>query len=180
MRLPIPAPRGGHLRVYPGVVATALVVLAFDQATKAWISATLGAAAGPRSIEIVGDWIRFSYTTNTGAAFGMLPSGTLFFTLVALIATPILLFARNYVDGQAGWLTVVFGMLLGGALGNLVDRVRLGYVVDFIDVGIGSVRWWAFNIADSSFVVGIIILALYLSFAPEAAPEPKDDRPYAV
>lgn len=180
MKLPIPAPPGGRLRIYPGMVATALVVLALDQITKAWIAQTLGTGAGPRSIEIVGDWVRFSYTTNTGAAFGMLPSGTLFFTLVALIAVPVLLLARSYVDAQAGWLTAVFGMLLGGALGNLVDRVRLGYVVDFIDVGVGGLRWWAFNIADSSFVVGVIILAIYLSFTPEAAPEPQDDRPYVV
>ncbi len=180
MKLPLPMPRTGSLRVDPGVVATALVVLALDQVTKAWVTQTLGQAGQPHSLEIVGSWVRLSYTTNTGAAFGMFPAGTLFFTVVALVAAPILLVARSYVSVRAWWMTVVFGMLLGGTLGNLLDRVRLGHVVDFIDVGIGDLRWWSFNVADSSFVVGVIILAIYLSLASDHAKQPSDDRPYVV
>jgi signal peptidase II len=67
-------------------------------------------------------------------------------------------------------------MLLGGTLGNLVDRLRQGRVVDFIDIGIGDVRWWSFNVADSSFVVGVIILAIYLSLTPDEATTSPDDR----
>ena len=180
MKLPIPLPRQGRIRVYPGVIATALVVLALDQLTKTWITQFLGRPDGPHSVEVVGDVVRLSYTTNTGAAFGMFPAGTVFFTIVALVATPILLVARSYVSERAWWMTIVFGMMLGGTLGNLLDRLRLGRVTDFIDIGVGSVRWWSFNVADSSFVVGVILLALYLSLAPDDPARAPDDRPFVV
>lgn len=180
MNLSIPRPRDGKLSIRPGVVATALVILALDQVTKSMITQALGQSGGPRSLEVVGNWVRLSYTTNSGAAFGMFPAGTLFFTVVALIAAPILLVARSYVRQQAWWMTVIFGMLLGGTLGNLLDRIRLGRVVDFIDVGVGDVRWWSFNVADSSFVVGVILLAIYLSLSSDGASEYADDQPSVV
>jgi len=189
--LSIPTLPEGRRRVEPGVVVTALVVLALDQITKYWISLTLGQADAVHSVEVVGNWVRLSYTTNSGAAFGMFPAATIVFTVIAIVAVPVLLLARSYVADRAWWITIVFGMLMGGALGNLLDRVRLGYVVDFIDVGVGSLRWPSFNIADSSFVVGIILLAIYLSLAgdaPEKNAEPgtkttddqHPDQPYAV
>ena len=176
MRLALPRPPGGKLQVYPGVLFTALLILVLDQLTKAWVTQTIGQPDRPHSLQLVGDWIRLSYTTNTGAAFGMFPAATLFFTAVALVAAPVLILARGYVRERAWWMTVVFGMLAGGALGNLLDRVRQGRVVDFIDVGVGDVRWWAFNVADSSFVVGVIILAIYLSLTPEEPARASDDR----
>jgi signal peptidase II len=176
----IPLPPKGRVSISPGVLATAVVVVALDQATKQWISASIGQPGQVHTVEIVGDLVRLSFTTNTGAAFGMFPAGTLFFTVVALIAAPVLLVARSYVNERAWWMTVVFGMLMGGAVGNLLDRIRLGHVVDFIDVGIGNVRWWSFNVADSSFVVGVILLAIYLSFASDDRPNAPDDRPLTV
>jgi len=180
VKLPIPIPRQGRIRVHPGVVATALIVLALDQLTKSWVTQQLGRPDGPHSVEVVGDWVRLSFTTNSGAAFGMFPAGTLFFTIVAVIAAPILLVARSYVSDRAWWMTLVFGMMLGGTLGNLLDRLRVGRVTDFIDVGVGSVRWWSFNVADSSFVDGVILLALYVSLTPEDAPQAQDDCPFVV
>jgi signal peptidase II len=162
--------------LHPGVLLTAVVVVVLDQASKYWISQNMGQPDQVHSVEVVGNWVRLSYTTNTGAAFGMFPTGTLFFTVVALVAAPVLLFARSYVNERAWWMTIVFGMLLGGAVGNLIDRLRLGHVVDFIDVGVGNVRWWSFNVADSSFVVGVILLALYLSFVPEDRRDVRGDR----
>jgi signal peptidase II len=175
LKLPIPKPPGGRLRLHPGVLLTAVIVVILDQASKSWISQNLGQAGQAHSVAVVGDWVRLSYTTNTGAAFGMFPAGTLFFTVVALVAAPVLLLARNYINERAWWMTVVFGMLMGGAVGNLLDRLRLGHVVDFIDVGVGNVRWWSFNVADSSFVVGVVLLALYLSFAPDDRRNVRDD-----
>src|SRR3954463_1228960 len=125
-------PPGGRFQIRPGVIATAAVVLVLDQLTKSWITQTLGQTSSVHSVQVVGDWVRLSYTTNSGAAFGMFPAGTLFFTVAALIAVPVLLLARGYIRERAWWMTVVFGMLLGGALGNLADRVRQGRVVDFI------------------------------------------------
>lgn len=180
MKLPIPRPPKGKFSIRPGVVATALVVLALDQLTKSMVTQALGQPGGPHSLEVVGSWVRLSYTTNSGAAFGMFPAGTLFFTVIALIAAPVLLVARGYVRQPAWWMTVIFGMLLGGTLGNLLDRIRLGRVVDFIDVGVGDVRWWSFNVADSSFVVGVILLAIYLSMSSDSANESTDDQPSVV
>lgn len=184
MKLSIPPLPSGRRRVEPGVVATALVVLACDQISKLWISNTLGGAGAIHSVEVAGNWLRFSYTTNTGAAFGMFPAATLVFSAIAIVAAPVLLLARAYVADRAWWITVVFGMLVGGTLGNLVDRLRMGHVVDFIDVGVGSLRWPSFNVADSSFVVGIVLLAVYLSFTGERSDKLQDDqhsdRPYAV
>jgi signal peptidase II len=176
VRFSIPPPPGGRFRISPGVLATALAVVILDQSTKAWVSQALGQPGRPHSLQIIGDVVRLSYTTNSGAAFGMFPAATLFFTLVALIAAPVLIVAREYVRERAWWMTVLFGMLLGGALGNMLDRLRQGRVVDFIDVGVGDVRFWSFNVADSSFVVGVIILAIYLSLTPEEPVRSSDDR----
>ncbi len=169
-----------RIQISPGVVGTAAVVVVLDQLTKSWVSQNLGQPGQSHSIQVVGDLVRLSFTTNTGAAFGMFPAATLFFTAVALIAVPVLLIARSYVNERAWWMTVIFGMLLGGAVGNLLDRVRLGRVVDFIDVGIGNVRWWSFNVADSSFVVGVILLALYLSVASDDRRDAANDRSVVV
>jgi signal peptidase II len=176
VKFSVPMPLSGRFQINLGVIATALAVLVLDQATKAWVTQTLGQTGRPHTLQVLGDWVRLSYTTNSGAAFGMFPAGTLFFTAIALIAAPVLIFARGYVRQRAWWMTVVFGMLLGGTLGNLLDRLRQGRVVDFIDVGFGDVRWWSFNVADSSFVVGVIILAIYLSVTPDEPTRSSDDR----
>lgn len=165
-------------------MAAGVVVVALDQLTKAVISQTLGQPDAVHSIEVIGNWVRLSYTTNSGAAFGMFQSGTIVFTIIAIVAVPILLLARSYVADRSWWITVIFGMMAGGALGNLLDRVRMGHVVDFIDVGIGNLRWPSFNVADSSFVVGVILLAVYLSFTGDTTEKVLDDQrpdpPYAL
>ena len=166
------------------MVGAGIVVVALDQITKYWISQTLGQPHSVHSVEVIGNWVRLSYTTNSGAAFGMFPAATIVFTIIAIVAVPVLLLARSYVVDRSWWITVVFGMLAGGALGNLLDRLRMGHVVDFIDVGVGNLRWPSFNVADSSFVVGIILLAVYLSFSDGAPEEVQDgqhpDQPYVV
>ncbi|HUX86772.1 MAG TPA: signal peptidase II [Chloroflexota bacterium] len=184
MKLSLPPLPAGRRRIEPGVIVTALIVLFIDQLTKFEISQNLGQPGQVHSVEVIGNWVRLSYTTNTGAAFGIFPAGTLFFSIVALIAAPVILLGRSYVRERAWWMTVVFGMLMGGALGNLLDRIRMGHVVDFVDVGIGNLRWPSFNVADSSFVVAVIILAIFLSFSPEETTESPDsqrsDTPYPV
>jgi signal peptidase II len=174
---PAPSAHRPRFKINLGVVATALIVVALDQATKTIVSQTLGQPGQPHSIQVVGDFVRLSYTTNTGAAFGMFPAFTIFFTVVSLLATPVILFARNWVREDAWWMTIVFGLMLGGAVGNLLDRARVGRVTDFIDVGVGNLRWWSFNVADASFVVGVILLAVYLSFTSEETSERRDDVP---
>ncbi|MCL5025082.1 MAG: signal peptidase II, partial [Chloroflexi bacterium] len=84
-----------------------------------------------------------------------------FFTLIAAAAIPIILLAQRELR-RYGWpVQLTLGLLLGGTLGNLTDRLRLGFVVDFIDVGVGNLRWPTFNVADSAFVIGVGILLIY-------------------
>ncbi|HEV8634770.1 MAG TPA: signal peptidase II [Chloroflexota bacterium] len=145
-------------------LATAGAVYATDQVTKAWAVRTLGPGSGRDSIQVVGDWVRLSYTTNTGAAFGILPSGSALFTVIAVVAVPVIWYFNRTMRPRTVLTRICLGGLLGGALGNLTDRLRHGYVVDFVDAGIGTLRWPAFNVADSAFVVGVIALSLYMLF----------------
>ena len=156
----------------PLIIGIGVVILILDQWTKSLAIANLGPDAARHSVDVIGDVLRFSYTTNTGAAFGMLPGGINLFRLVSLAAVPLFLFAPRLL-GLDGLLTrIVVGMLLGGNLGNLVDRFLLGHVTDFIDMGIGDLRFWTYNIADASFVIGVTIFAIYMLFF--APPEPED------
>ncbi len=137
---------------YLSVLALAGSVLLADQISKAIVTSTL---SGGQSVSILGGLVRLDYTVNTGAAFSILRAQNLLFVVVAVIVSAgIIISFRRLV--RAGWLVrLALGLILGGALGNLVDRVRLGYVRDFIDL-----RWWpVFNLADSAIVIGVIMLA---------------------
>jgi signal peptidase II len=146
----------------PVFVATAIGIFVLDQLTKGWIAAALGPGSGRPPLEIVGDVVRLGYTTNTGAAFGIGQNRSFVFTIVALVAIPAIALFNRSVAPRSLLTRICLGALLGGTLGNLVDRLRLGYVVDFVDVGIGDLRWPSFNVADASFVVGILVLSIYL------------------
>lgn len=150
-----------------GLVAVGVGILAVDQLTKHLVTQSLGPGAPEHSTEVLGSFFRLSYTTNTGAAFGMFPEKTIVFTLIAALAVPLLLFSRLFIAEDSLLVRLSLGLLLGGTLGNLVDRIRLGHVVDFIDVGIDQLRWYSFNVADSAFVVGVTILAFYMLFLAE-------------
>ncbi len=143
-----------------GPVALGLAVIALDQLTKWAIVQRFARDPWPFH-NVLGDLVRLTYTTNSGAAFGLFPDKTIVFTVVAIAVVPILLWALGQV-GDVPIARLSIGLLLGGTVGNLIDRVRSGAVVDFIDVGIGDLRWPAFNVADSAFVVGTIIMVAYI------------------
>jgi signal peptidase II len=146
---------------YAGLLGCALAVFAADQVLKALVVRSLQ-HGGP--IDLLGGLVRLDFTRNSGAAFGMFQSGGLLFAAVAiLICLGILTFYRR-IAGSAILVRLALGLILGGALGNLADRVRLGYVVDYVDL-----RWWyVFNLADSAIVVGVAILLLLSSFDSRA------------
>ena len=146
----------------PIFLLVAATIYSSDQFTKVAIIRAIGPDSDRNSIEIVGNWARFTYATNTGAAFGILPGQPWLFTIIAVIAIPALWYFNASITPRTLLTRICLGALLGGALGNLTDRIRLGYVVDFVDVGIDSWRWPAFNIADSAFVVGIFLLAVFV------------------
>jgi signal peptidase II len=145
--------------------AVATVVLLADQASKLWVQQHF-AACDATSLPIVPGWVAFAYTCNKGAAFGLLANETLLFVLIALVIIGVLVAYVRFLPAHRPWLRLSLGLQLGGALGNLLDRLRQGYVVDFISVQ----AWPVFNIADACVVVGVLILAYHLLLVQSQAP----------
>jgi len=117
------------------------------------------------SREVLGDWVRFTLVFNKGAAFGTTvgESSRWIFTALAAVILFVLIRMAHQASPVERWKLLALGMVCGGALGNLVDRLRwTGGVVDFIDVGIGEHRFWVFNVADSAVSVGAVLLVLVL------------------
>lgn len=153
--------RDASLKAALVVAGTAVTLFAADQVSKALV---VGAFRPGESVDLIGDLVRLWYVQNSGAAFSLFPGALWLFLPVTILALAMIAyFFRAFRDRGPG-IHAVLGTILAGTLGNLVDRLRLGYVVDFISVGIGDLRWPAFNIADPSVVVGIAILVLYLTF----------------
>jgi signal peptidase II len=140
--------------LWPTFVALAALVLALDQLTKAWLTSFL---APGQSVAVLDDLIRLVHGQNAGGLFGLLQGQALPFALVSLVVVALIV-AYHARSGHNPYLSITLGLLLGGALGNLLDRVRLGYVVDFVDAGIGSVRWYTFNVADAAISIAIVLL----------------------
>jgi len=152
-------------------VCAAFVVL-LDQATK-WMASTRLELGEP--VTVLGDFVRLTLVHNTGAAFGLFPGSRGPFIVISVLAIGVVLYLflrETYRNVQN---RVLLGCILGGAIGNLIDRVRLGWVVDFIDMGIGQTRWPVFNVADSAVTLGVVFLAWNLARAGrDAAPYPED------
>ena len=141
----------------------ALAVVVLDQWTKRIADERLrenGARSVP--VPLAGDFLRFTYVENRGAAFGLLQDQTAFFVLVGLVVIGVIAASYRHLPRSGFLVHLALGLQLGGAVGNLIDRLRQGYVVDFVDFGYRSNWWPVFNVADSSIVVGVALLALTL------------------
>ncbi|MER3457668.1 MAG: signal peptidase II [Chloroflexota bacterium] len=144
-----------------GLLLVAAITLLLDQATKALVVRFLSPAQTWNFSPLLARWVSITYVTNTGAAFGLFPDQGFFFIIVALVVVAvIILYYRRLPAGQ--WLIrLALGLQLGGALGNLLDRLRYGYVVDFVDLNFWPLKEWpVFNVADASIVLGVVLLAL--------------------
>ena len=135
-------------------LAAAVVIV--DQLTKAWLTGLL--APGERR-EVLGDLVRIVHGQNSGALFGLFQDQALLFGLVSLVVIALIV-GYHAMSGRQPVLSVALGLLLGGAVGNMLDRFRLGHVVDWIDAGIGDVRFYTFNVADASITGAILLLLL--------------------
>jgi signal peptidase II len=143
----------------------ALTVLLIDQLSKGIVTKTMELG---QSIPVIANVFHITYWRNPGAAFGILAYRTEFFIIIGtLVAVGIIIALLKLPPGKH-LLKVALAMLLGGAIGNLIDRVRIGYVIDFFDFRI----WPVFNIADSAIVIGVILLAWFLLVMPETKPKP--------
>jgi signal peptidase II len=146
---PPQAPPRSHVHRYL-FWAAAAAIIALDQGTKAIVRANL-----ERGETWPADFpVQIRHVINTGAAFGILQDQTAFLIVMACVGlAAIYLYYRN-PPFEHGVVTIAIGMLLGGAAGNLIDRVRLGHVTDFIDFP----RWPAFNVADSAITIGVVVI----------------------
>jgi signal peptidase II len=149
-------------RLYARLLAAAAGVIAIDQLTKQWALAELG--DGP--IDVIDGVLSLTLTYNSGGAFGLLQGLPGFFLIATVVVVGvIMIWARRLDDAR---LIVPLGMVLGGGLGNLWDRLfrdTEGRVVDFIDLHV----WPVFNLADSSIVVGVVVILLLSAGAPRVA-----------
>lgn len=141
-------------RRWPLFVALAATVVVADQVSKALVT---GSLAPGQSIDVIGETVRIVFGQNSGALFGLFKDNALMFGLVSIVVVGLIVVYHARAAGTL-YLTVTLGLLLGGALGNMLDRLRLGYVVDFVDVGIGSLRFYTFNVADSAISLAILLL----------------------
>lgn len=164
----------------------AAAVLALDQATKAWVLATL---PGAPPVTVIPGFFNLTFSRNTGGVFGLFSGApslgrrAFFVGATAVALGVIVLFLRRW-GRESRLLSVALALVAGGAVGNLVDRLRFGSVVDFIDWHWRSHHWYTFNIADSAITGGAVLLVAHSLFfetptAAVEAPEPPPPGPRA-
>jgi len=146
------------LRKYSGILLIAFVIILLDQWTKGWVRANIptGESWLPDSWQWLSPYARIVNWYNTGAAFGMFKDGSMVFTVLAFIVIVAILFYYPKVEHDDWSLRLALSMQLGGAMGNLIDRLTIGHVTDFISVG----NFPVFNVADASISVGAAVLFL--------------------
>lgn len=137
-----------------------IFILAADMLTKYLVQQTMKPY---ESIPVLKNVFHITYVQNTGAAFSILRGKTLFFTIVSCAVILAILFILMKYPIKSKIFKIVMAIILGGAVGNLIDRLRYGYVVDFLDLRI----WPVFNIADCAIVVGVLVLVYLITFHPE-------------
>lgn len=146
----------------PGLVTLVLAIVAADQITKFLVVGSLGLG---QSHPLVPGWLHFTLVRNTGMAFGLLSGAAIPFkaalvTLLSLAAMGAVTYYALKSTHNERLTRVGLTFILGGAMGNIIDRVRLGYVVDFVDVFYRDTHWPAFNVADTCICIGVGLLLL--------------------
>ena len=153
-------------------LAPALTVVVLDQLTKAIVLARMDVH---QSISVVDGFFALTYVRNTGVAFGIL-AGRLaefrvpFLLAVSVLALLVLLWFVHTIPAGRRTVIAACGGVLGGAIGNMIDRAAYGEVIDFLDVYVGTYHWPAFNIADAAISIGVVVLCLD---ALRGAPDPE-------
>jgi signal peptidase II len=163
--------------------AVAAVTLLLDQAAK--LAVVWGGLAGPAPV--IPGFFELLYRENRGGAWGLLSGAPEWFRLPFFVGTSVLaiaflLWLRGRMRVHRPWVDVAFPAILGGAVGNLIDRVRLGFVVDFLDLHVGAAHWPTFNVADIGITVGVALLvadSLFVLRRPAADGAPTTPGPTA-
>jgi signal peptidase II len=147
-------------RKYTILLIVFCILLALDQVSKLVINQYVPLH---QSSEVIAGFFNIVHVQNRGAAFGLLahiPGATHIFLITSLIAIALILVYFRWIKEREVWTPICLSLILTGAVGNLIDRFRLGSVIDFLDFYYQGWHWPAFNVADSSITIGVILLAL--------------------
>jgi signal peptidase II len=148
----------GERTAFPTILGVAAIIFGLDQASKFLVTQYIPLWSSWSIIPVFDRLIKLTFITNTGMAFGLLPGfGDVFTVIRVLVMVGIVLF-YNYFPTHNVWVRVSLGMVLGGVMGNFLDHIFRGYVVDFVDIGF----WPIFNIADVSIIIGLCLLTYHL------------------
>jgi signal peptidase II len=150
----------------------ALIIVAGDQISKYAVLHSLPVSA---SRPVLGTFLFLTHTRNTGGAFSLFQAGNAAFIAVAAVAILALIYAYHRFQRGHLMVSAALSLALGGAIGNLIDRVRFGYVIDFFDIHawMGHTIWPIFNVADSAITIGILLLAWHFLFTKEHSHKPR-------
>lgn len=154
---------------WPLVVAAVVVVL--DQITKALVIRALGPPENGATATIIPKVLDFRHDMNTGAAFNLFQGRSTTLLIIGVIVIGVLIYYYRALPQRNPWLRVAVGGVLGGAVGNIIDRLRLGHVTDWIHI----THYPTFNVADSCVTLGMITLAVYLVFLDRAPRQTQAD-----
>lgn len=135
-----------------------VLVLLADYASKVTVENNLELNTTWAPLPDLAHLFRFTHVSNTGAAFGLFPNGSVLFSVIAVVVSIVIIIYNQYLPARHQLYRIALGLQLGGALGNLISRMRLGHVTDFLDFG----PWPVFNVADLCVVIGVIMLAFLM------------------
>jgi signal peptidase II len=141
-----------------------IIALLIDQISKLLIVNFLSPLDSPT--EIIGSLLRLKLTYNPYGVFGIAFGPDILYYILSVVGIIVLIYVGLFLQEKIG--VIVFGFIVGGAIGNVIDRLRLEYVIDFIDMGIGNVRWFTYNFADAFITVGAIFLLVRELFAKKS------------
>ena len=152
-------------RYYRLIIVSGIIVL-LDQVTKLIVLETMPLF---QTIPVFPGFFNLTHIHNPGGAFGFLSTQTshiqrLLFLFVSSLAVGLIFYFYRKTPLEQTWLSTAFAMVFGGAIGNLIDRIRLGKVVDFLDFYVGDLHWPAFNVADSAVSIGMVIFLFHILF----------------
>lgn len=136
----------------------AIIVVVLDQITKLAVVESIPILSRR---PVIGDIVRLTHIRNSGAVFGIMKGAGTYFTFFSIVAASILIMVLFFAKRSSSLVRVSLGLVLGGAIGNLIDRLRFGAVVDFIDIGVTeNIRWPCFNAADAAITIGVLLLLI--------------------
>jgi signal peptidase II len=160
-------PSAARWALFTGI---AIAIVVADQLTKSWIVANVEKGSG---FSVLGTWLNFVYGQNSGILFGLVPQSATAFAIVSLVVI-VLIVLYHRRAGRGIVMSIATALLLGGAIGNLIDRLLYGAVVDWIDMGIGQWRFWTYNIADAAITTSLVLIFVAAMF-PAVAEWGTDD-----